>query len=141
MAESRQLQQARQCLAAAEASFTSGDGLARLHEGLAHLDDIIGAGRAPEAQTAGNLAASYANRVYARIRTRLAQDAQVPEPELEHYFKMVLAFDPVREALPSAADDLKIAVVKALIERYYEGYPAEKKRQALEQLTALRGQD
>jgi hypothetical protein len=141
MAESRQLQLARQYLAEAEGSWASDDGLARLHEGLGCLDDIIGTGPATEARTAGNLAASYANRVYARIRTRLARDAQVPEPELERYFNMVLAFDQVREALPSAADELKIAVVRALIERYYEGYPAEKKRQALEQLTALRSRD
>ena len=45
---------------------------------------------------------------------KLERDAQVPEPELEHYFKVVLAFDQVSEALPAAAAELKIRVVEAL---------------------------
>jgi hypothetical protein len=61
----------------------------------------------------------------------------VPEPELEHCFKVVLAFDQVSDALPPASAELKIEVVKALIERYYEGHPPERKRAALEQLAAL----
>jgi hypothetical protein len=71
------------------------------------------------------------------VSDKLARDAQVPEPMLEHCFKVVLAFDQVQEALPAAATQLKIDVVKALIERYYEGHPPEKKRAALEQLETL----
>ena len=63
--------------------------------------------------------------------------AQIPEPELEHWFKVVLAFDQVRDALPPAATELKIDVVKALIERYYEGHSPAKKRAVLEQLASL----
>jgi hypothetical protein len=124
-------------MAEAEAKLASADGLARLADGLGRLTDIIEGGAKAEARTAGNLAASYAGRCYARVRERLARDAQVPEPELEHWFKVVLAFDQVRDALPPAAAELKIEVVKALIERYYEGHPPEKKRAALEQLAAL----
>jgi len=50
----------------------------------------------------------------------------------------VLAFDQVGEALPKASAELKIGVVEALVERYYEGHPPERKRAALEQLAALR---
>jgi hypothetical protein len=130
---------ARLCLADAEAAWSSADGLKRLLDGLGRLSDLIEAGGKVESRTAGNLAASYAGRFYGRVRDKLARDAQVPEPELEHCFKVVLAFDQVREALPPSAAQLKIDVVKALIERYYEGHSPDKKRAALEQLAALGG--
>ncbi|HEX7236916.1 MAG TPA: hypothetical protein VF405_08145 [Gammaproteobacteria bacterium] len=138
MNESRELAGARASLAAAEAAWASADGLARLEDGLDALADIIEAGEPPEARIAGNLAASYAGRFYGRVRAKLTRDAQVPEPELEHYFKVVLAFDRVQGALPAASAELKIGVVEALVERYYEGHPPEKKREVLEQLAALR---
>ena len=137
MKESRELAAARVCMAQAEAAWASADGLARLLDGLSRLTDIIDTGE-PEARTASNLAASYAGRFYCRVRDKLAHDAQVPEPELEHCFKVVLAFDQIADSLPPAATELKIDVVKALIERYYEGHPPERKRAALEQLAALR---
>ena len=129
---------ARASMAAAEAAWASADGLARLEDGLDLLADIIDAGKGAEARIAGNLAASYAGRFYGRVRDKLERDAQVTEPELEHYFKVVLAFDRVQSALPAAAAELKIGVVEALIERYYEGHPPEKKRAVLGQLAALR---
>jgi hypothetical protein len=138
MNESRELAGARASLAAAETAWASAEGLARLEDGLDALADIIDAGKPPEARIAGNLAASYAGRFYGRVRAKLERDAQVPEPELEHYFKVVLAFDRVQSALPAAAAELKIGVVAALVERYYEGHPPEKKRAVLEQLSALR---
>lgn len=138
MPESRELAAARACMADAEASLTSADGLARLTDGLGRLADVMETGSPAEARTAGNLAATYAGRCYARVRQELELDPQVPEPTLEHYFKVVLAFDQVAPALPPAAAELKIAVVEALVDRYYEGHPPEKKRAALEQLAALR---
>jgi hypothetical protein len=138
MKESRELAAARVCLAEAEAAWASADGLARLQDGLGRLTDLIDLGAGPEARTAANLAATYAGRFYGRVRDKLARDAQVPEPELEHCFKVVLAFDLIKDSLPTAAADLKIDVAKALIERYYEGHSPEKKRAALEQLTALK---
>lgn len=65
----------------------------------------------------------------------------MPEPELEHFFKVVLAFDTVSAALPPASNTLKVAVVRQLIERYYEGHPPDQKRQALEALEQLSGKD
>ena len=137
MPEPRELTAARRCLAEAEAKYRAADGLVRLGEGLALLDDLIGAGSAAEVKTARNLASSYAARIYARIHDLVRQDTQVPEPELEHFFKIVLAFDRVDVELPQAARDLKIEVVRQLIDRYYEGHPAERKRQALEELDQL----
>jgi hypothetical protein len=137
MNESHELAAARAAMAAAEAAWASAAGLARLGDALGRLADIIETGGA-EARIARNLAASYAGRFYGRVRDKLERDDQVPEPELEHYFKVVLAFDQVQSALPAAAAELKIGVVEALIERYYEGHPPEKTRAALEQLAALR---
>ena len=139
MAESRELMGARRSMAEAEASFGSAEGVARLVDGLERLAEIVAAGIEPEATTAANLASSYASRFYERVRRNLERDAQVPEPDLERYFETVLAFDQVSSALPRSAGDLKIRVVEALVERYYEGHPPEKKRAALEQIAALRG--
>jgi hypothetical protein len=135
MPEPQELTKARRCLAGAEASLRSADGLAQLVEGLALLDDVIGGGAA--ASTARNLAASYAARIYARVGEAVAGDAQLPEPELEHFFKVVLAFDQVGDALPESAQELKVAVVRRLIDRYYEGHPPEKKQRALAELAQL----
>ena len=138
MPESRELAAARLCMAEAEATLPSAEGLARLADGLGRLTDVMEAGRPAEARTAANLAASYAGRCYARVRKEVEQDRQMPEPTLEHYFKVVLAFDQVAASLPPAAAELKIAVVEALIDRYYEGHPPEKKRAVLAQLAALK---
>ncbi len=136
MAETRELQRARRCLADAENDLESAEGLARLTEGLELLDDIMGVGAA-EAATARNLAATYASRVYARVRVAVERDGQIPEPRLEQYFKTVLAFDRVAAELPPAAAELKIAVVRQLIDRYYEGHPAAAKRRAFDELAKL----
>lgn len=56
---------------------------------------------------------------------------------LGYYFRVVLAFDHVSPALPPAAAEIKVAVVRALIERYYEGHPPERKGAALAELAEL----
>jgi hypothetical protein len=124
-------------LAQAEQDLRSAGGLAQLVEGVALLDDVIGSGAAA-AGTARNLAQSYAARIYARVGDAVA-DAQLPEPELEHLFKVVLALDPVGAALPESAQKLKIEVVRRLIDRYYEGHPPERKQRALEELARIGG--
>jgi hypothetical protein len=141
MPEPKELTSARRCLAKAEAGLSSEDGLTQLVEGLAFLEDVIGSGTVTAAKTARNLATSYAARVYGRVNTAVSTDRQLPEPELEHYFKVVLAFDQVGVELPQSAQDLKIAVVRRLIDRYYEGHPPERKQQALEELAQITGRD
>jgi hypothetical protein len=138
MPEPQELSKARRCLARAEADLRSPDGLTQLVEGLAFLEDVIGAGTATAASTARNLATSYAARIYARVGDAVAGDAQLPEPELEHLFQVVLAFDQTGVELPESAQELKIAVVRRLIDRYYEGHPPEKKEQMLAELAQIR---
>ena len=139
MPEPRELATARRYLARAEAELDSADGLARLAEGLSLLDALIAGRDEAAARTAGNLAATYVGRIYERIGAAVAKDPQMPEPKLEHYFKVVLVLDQVGEALPATAAELKLAVVRALIDRYYEGHSPAAKRRALEQLSQLKG--
>jgi hypothetical protein len=137
MPESRELQNARRSLSRAEDDLRSAAGVGLLAEGLGLLEDVIAAGTVAEARTARNLATTYASRIYERVAGHVGRDGQVPEPELERYFKVMLAFDRFADALPPKAAELKIAVVRALVERYYEGHPPEKKRAALAQLESL----
>jgi hypothetical protein len=112
-----------------------------LVEGLGFLEDVICTGTATAAGTARNLATSYAARIYARVSDAVAADEQLPEPELEHLFKVVLAFDPLAAELPQSAQELKIAVVRRLIDRYYEGHPPERKQRALAELAEVARRD
>src|SRR5262245_16170865 len=111
MAEPKELRDARRCLAEAESDLRSTDSLAQLAEGLGLLEDVVETGAAADVRTARNLAASYAGKVYERVAARVSGDRQVPEPELEHYFKVVLAFDAFAASLPPQAAQLKIGVV------------------------------
>jgi hypothetical protein len=63
----------------------------------------------------------------------------VPEPELEHFFRIVLAFDQVDVELPEIARGTKIAIARRLIDRYYEGHSDERKRGAIEELEKIAG--
>jgi hypothetical protein len=141
MPEPQDLVNARRCLARAEADLASADGLTELMDGLAYLEDVIGTGSRTAAQTARNLATSYAARIYGRVREIVVADEQLPEPELEHFFKVVLAFDQIGIELPRSAQDLKIDVVRRLIDLYYEGHPPERKQRALEELAQITGRD
>ncbi len=138
MPEPRELATARRHLARAEAELDSADGLARLAEGLSLLDALIAGRDEAVARTARNLATTYVGQIYERIGAVVALDPQLPEPKLEHYFKVVLTLDQVGEALPPTATELKLAVVRALIDRYYEGHSPAEKRRALEQLAQLK---
>lgn len=132
----RELERARKCLAQGEAAHGTATGLAKLVEGLGLLDALMAEDDASHAETARNLAATYAARIYEHVRKRL-DDPALPEPELEQHFRVVLAFDQVASALPADARALKIGVVRRLIDRYYEGHSVEKKQEALRALQAL----
>jgi ParB-like chromosome segregation protein Spo0J len=141
MPEPRELADARRRLAEAENEYLSAKGLARLVEGLGLLDEVIESGDATHARIARNLASAYAARIFARIQHTIVQDAAVPEPELEHFFQVVLAFDRVRADLPASSSELKVAVVRRLIDRYYEGHPEPEKQRALDMLAQVRPDD
>jgi len=141
MPEPQELLKARRCLARAEADLRSADGLRELLDGLALLEDVIATGTTAAASTARNLATTYAARIYERVAGVVGADEQLPEPELEHFFKIVLAFDQVGVDLPQSAHDLKIAVVRRLIDRYYEGHSPERKQRALAELAQVARRD
>ncbi|HEX2138969.1 MAG TPA: hypothetical protein VHG33_04570 [Woeseiaceae bacterium] len=137
MSEPAQLMAARERLSRAESTFRSADGLAQLEEGLALLEEVILDGAAEHRAIAGNLLSTYSNRICAAIRRRVESDRGLPEPELEHLFKVLLAFDVANVELPEYVASLKIDVARRLIDFYYEGHSAEEKQKVLEQLTGI----
>jgi hypothetical protein len=137
MAEREQLQSARKHLAAAEAAFRSADGLADLEEGLLLLAEVMAGGAPSERTIAQNLASTYTNKFYGIVRRLLDTDRGIPEPELEHFFTVILALDHAGVDLPQDARTIKIAIARTLVDRYFEGYSPAAKQQALERLTAI----
>jgi len=137
MTESRELLAAREHLARGEASYGSAAGLAELELGLGLLDDVMSAKNASQRTIAETIAKTYATRIYRSIGLLLGSDRAVPEPQLEHLFKVVVAFDQSDIELPDEAREVKIEIARRLIDRYYEGHSPEQKRKALEQLTKI----
>ena len=82
-------------------------------------------------------ARNEADTIASSIGSLLESDRAVPEPQLEHLFKVVLAFDQSDVELPATAREVKIEIARRLIDRYYEGHSPEQKRKALEQLTKV----
>lgn len=140
MTEPSALGRARTLLARAEGAYRSPAGLADLERGLDLLEEVIAAGRAPACDVARNVASAYRTKIYQRVESLLAAEPTLPEPDLEHLFRVVLAFDRSSGELPPAARALKVSLVRHLIDRYYEGHPAERKREALEELAKIAGE-
>jgi hypothetical protein len=139
MDESRHLSSAREHLARAEARYRSREGLVHLEEGLALLDEVIAGGSPDNRRVAQNLATTYSVKIYDRIRNLVVTDRGLPEPDLEHLFKVALAFDQCSVELPVETRSTRIELVRNLIDRYYEGHPPEAKRAALEQIADMTG--
>lgn len=144
MAEPRELMEARQHLSRAESGFRTVDGLLHLEEGLACLE-AVSHGDADGHQTrhrtiATNLLNTYSTRICESIRRLVETDPALPEPDLEHLFRVLLAFDAGDLELPEYVRSLKIDLVRRLIDRYYEGHPAGEKEKALLQLTGIAGE-
>lgn len=137
MAEPQKLAAARRHLSQAEADFRSDDGLFHLAEGLALLEEVALDGETQYRRIAANLLATYSERICESIRNLFATGRGLPEPEIEHLFKVLLAFDAGDLELPDYVRSLKIDVVRRLIDFYYEGHPAEEKRKALERLAGI----
>jgi hypothetical protein len=137
MSEPSELLAAREHLARGEASYRSAAGLAELELGIGLLDDLMSGRKASHRSIAENIAKSYAARIYRSIGALLDADRAVPEPQLEHLFKVVLAFDQSQIELPDNARTVKVEIARRLIDGYYEGHSPEQKRKALEQLTKI----
>jgi len=137
MTEPSRLAAARRHLSQAEADFRSDDGLFHLAEGLALLEEVALDGETKYRTIATNLLSAYSERICGSIRNLVASDRGLPQPELEHLFKVLLAFDAGNLELPDYVRSLKIDVVRRLIDFYYEGHPAEEKRKALKRLAGI----
>ena len=127
MLEPPHIRAARQHLAQAESGYQSEDGLFHLEEGLALLDEMMACDAPAHRTIAHNLVLTYATKILRTVRRLVETDRGLPEPVLEHLFKVVLAFD------------AKVTVVERLIDRYYEGHSPEQKRAALEELAKISG--
>jgi hypothetical protein len=136
-AEPAELRAAREHLSRAEAALRADDGLFHLEEALALLDEI-GASDDPMHRTiARNLASTYALKLFGAIRRLVETDRGLPEPELERFFRIVLAFDDADVELPAEGSRIKIELVRRLIDRSYEGYSPDEKRKAIERLEEI----
>jgi hypothetical protein len=139
MTEPAPLISAREHLSLAESDYRSEDGLFHLEEGLALLEEVALDSAKEHQAVAANLLSTYSTRICESIKKVVETDRRLPEPELEHLFKVLLAFDSAALELPEYVRALKIDVVKRLIDLYYEGHPEAEKQKALEQLTSLHG--
>jgi hypothetical protein len=137
MVESPRLLAARERLSLAEMKYRSEEGLVHLEEGLALLDEVMTGDSSSDRTVAQNLVATYSGRIYDCVRKLVDTDRGLPEPDLEHLFRVVLAFDHRGFELPVDARLTKINLVGLLIDRYYEGHSPAEKRTALEQLTKI----
>jgi hypothetical protein len=141
VSEPAQLAAARQHLSRAESQLRSKGGLVHLEEGLALLEEVMLDGTAEHQSTAENLLQTYSTRVCDSVRKLVESDRTLPEPELEHLFKVLLAFDAASLELPDYVRPLKIGIARRLVDFYYEGYSAEEKQKVLEQLTGITASD
>jgi hypothetical protein len=139
MAEPVKLTAAREHLSQAESNYRSAEGLVHLEEGLALLEEILLDGARGQRTVARNLLTTYSTRICESVRKVVEGNRGLPGPDLEHLFKILLAFDATGSKLPDYVASLKIAVVKRLIDLYYEGYPVGEKEKALTQLTGIAG--
>ena len=139
MVEPPQLRDARRHLSQAEAHFRSADGLFHLEEGLALLEEVMDCDEPAHRALARNLAETYSSKMFRAVTTLVESDRGLPEPQLEHLFKVVLAFDEHGFELPAEARLAKISVVERLVDRYYEGHSPEEKRKVLDELAKISG--
>ncbi|HWM29432.1 MAG TPA: hypothetical protein VNQ14_13300 [Woeseiaceae bacterium] len=139
MAEPTPLVAARKHLSRAESTYRSADGLFHLEEGLALLEEVALDSEGRYRTIAVNLLSTYSTRICESIKKLVETDPGLPEPELEHLFKVLLAFDAGDLELPEYVRSLKIDVVKRLVDLYYEGHSAEEKQAVLDQLAGISG--
>jgi len=140
MVEPPQLLSAREHLALAEARYRSEDGLFHLEEGLALLEEVMAGSSPGYRAVAQNLAATYSTKIYNLVRNVVGRDRALPEPDLEHLFRVVLAFDDRGLDLPADIRSTKIELVRRLIDHYYEGHSPAEKQAALQQLLQITGE-
>ncbi|MGH8193882.1 MAG: hypothetical protein ACREQ8_05690 [Woeseiaceae bacterium] len=98
----------------------------------------LGGATGPQA-IAANLLSTYSVRICESVKKLIKSHPGLPEPNLEHLFKVLLAFDSVELELPEYVRSLKIDIVKRLIDFRYEGYSTEEKQEVLQRLAGIAG--
>lgn len=141
MAEPKLLAAARRHLAQAEDNLMNEVGLFHLLEGLALLESVIEDKPAGDNDAvARNLGQTYASRIYARLERDVGA-TRLAEPELEQVFAVLRTFDDVCFDLPPRARELKIEVVRRLIDFYSDGQSPSEKALLFERLAGISGND
>jgi hypothetical protein len=137
--EPEDLAAARTHLAKAESTLMTREGLADLDDGLALLEGLIeDRGSAGSISTvARNLGATYTTRIYGWIKRQIDTRRNLTEPELEHLFAVMRAFDATVFDLPPEAVRLKIEVARRLVDLYYEGRSDAEKQAIHDELARL----
>lgn len=139
MSEPRDLTEARRRLARAENELETEDGLLELREGLGLLECVAGDPAAgAHRQVARNLGKTYAAKVHERIKQQLTSRQNLAEAALRHAFAVIRCFDDASFDVPPARD-LKIELVRRLIDIHYEGYTPADKQRAYEELAKISG--
>jgi hypothetical protein len=124
---------ARDHLERAETALLTKDGLHHLQEGLALLD-------VSKKAVAGNLGRTYASKIYGYIKREVDKNRRLSEPELEHLFAVIRAFDEASFDLPPESKRTKVEIVRRLIDLYYEGYTPSQKEEAFKKLAEVSGE-
>lgn len=137
MSEPAELVAARKHLSRAETMFRSPVGLQHLEEGIEGLERIATSANTDHHELATNLLATYTSRICRAVKSLVDGDPHLPEPELEHLFKVLLAFDAVEIPMPDYVRSLKVDVVKRLIDHYYEGHSSDEKNELMRRLANI----
>jgi hypothetical protein len=138
MTEPKQLEFARAHFALAESRYGSPVALEAVDKALAALEELRD--RDDEITALSErIALTYATRLCEHMQRLLRSDVHIPEPQLEHFFKLLRTFDDSLIQLPAVARQLKIELARRLIDHYLEGHSAEEKAKALGQLLDIAG--
>jgi hypothetical protein len=137
MPEPKELVDARTHLALGEKTLRTEESVFHFEEGLALLQDVVATGAQQDQRLATNIANTYATKIYGIIGGLLEQDRNMPEPDLEHLFRLLLVFDEGGFELPPGSRTVKIRIGHDLLNRYLEGHASEEKQAALRDLMKL----
>jgi hypothetical protein len=131
---------ARDHLAKAESMLLTEDGLHHLQEGLSLVEAVLDGNPAKRTESVAlNLGRTYTSRIYESIRRKVEKSRSLSEPELEHLFAVIRAFDDACFELPPESSSLKVDIVKRLIDLYYEGYTPSQKEEVFKKLAEISG--
>lgn len=129
---------AREHLAKAESMLLTEDGLHHLQEGLALVEAVLEGSPTQQVESVAlNLGRTYTKRIHEYIGRKVEKNRSLSEPELEHLFALIRSFDDASFDLPPESRNLKLDIVRRLIELYYEGHTPKQKEAAFKKLAEI----